>query len=310
MKVGIQNKQGYLILVWNDGKRRAMAIGLPDSTAGRSLAKRTAAKIEIDFHHGDGYYDRTLLKYKSRTLGKTATEISVPELFDRFMKHQSKQKGLSQSSIVTRYIALRKMLEKVLDVPANTIGKREAERFADVCAKTLQPTTSKARIWLLVNCWDWAKGKYHVAEENPFRGLATRFKSQQKKPPQPFSALEVRAILDGFRSSAYYSPYADFVAFLLGIGCRIGEAVGLRWENVAADFTSVHICESISRGMVGDTKTKQSRTIDLSPSLIVMFARRKEDQQPKPSDLVFTTPTRLPIDDRNFRRRAWTKVLI
>jgi integrase len=196
MKVGIQNKEDRLILVWNDGKRRTMAIGAADNTASRAAAQKKKAEIEQDWI--TGHYDRTRLKYKPRTLGKSATEISVPELFDRFTKYQAKEEGLSQSSIVTRYIALKKMLEKVLDVPANTIGKREAERFADVCAKTLQPTTSKARIWLLVKCWDWAKGKYHVAEENPFRGLATRFKSQEKKPPQPFSALEVRTILDGF----------------------------------------------------------------------------------------------------------------
>ena len=29
MKVGIQKKEGRLILVWDDGKRRTMAIGLP-----------------------------------------------------------------------------------------------------------------------------------------------------------------------------------------------------------------------------------------------------------------------------------------
>jgi integrase len=83
MKVGIQVKEGRLILVWNDGKRRTMAIGLPDSTVGRALAQKTAAQIELDFRLGDEHYDRTLLKYKPRTLGKTATEISAPELFDR-----------------------------------------------------------------------------------------------------------------------------------------------------------------------------------------------------------------------------------
>ena len=309
MKVGIHKKEGRLILVWNDGKRRTMAIGLPDSKPARSVAKKIAGDIELDFAAGTGYYDRTLLKYKPRTLGKTATEIPAPELFDRFTKDHAKTNGLALSSVNSRYIPVRKMMEKYLDVPAKSIGKPQAERFADACGKTLQPDTSKARISLLATCWDWAKGKYHVAEENPFRGLTNRFKSQQKKPPQPFSVLEVRAILDGFRSSAYYSSYADFVAFLLGVGCRIGEAVGLRWENVAADFTSVYICESISRGLVGGTKTKQSRTIYLSPSLVAMFARRKEAQQPKLSDLVFTTPTGLPIDDRNFRRRAWMKVL-
>jgi integrase len=307
MKVTIEEHRGLLRLRLNDGKRRCIALGVTDSTVGRSLALQKKAQIELDWQIGQ--YDRTLLKYKPRILGKSATEISVPELFDRFTKYQAKEEGLSQSSIVTRYIALRKMLEKVLDVPANTIGKREANRFADVCTEMLQSSTSKARIWLLVKCWDWAKDKYHVAEENPFRGLATRFKSQEKKPPQPFSALEVRAILDGFRSSVYYKSYTDFVAFLFGVGCRIGEAVGLRWENVAADFSSVYICESISRDVVGSTKTRKSRTVNLSPSIAAMLKRRKEAQQPKTSDLVFTTPTGLSINDRNFRRRAWTKVL-
>jgi integrase len=288
MKVGIQVKEGRLILVWNDGKRRTMAIGLPDSTVGRALAQKTAAQIELDFRLGDEHYDRTLLKYKPRTLGKTATEISAPELFDRFTKQHAKAKGLTQSSIDTRYIPLRKMLEKVLNVPANTIDRRAAEKFADACATTLQPQTSKERIWLLASCWDWAVSDYHVTKPK-FRGLSDRFrKTEPKKRPQPFDAGEVRAILDGFRSSQYYSSYADFVAFLLGVGCRFGEAVGLTWGNVAADCSTVYICQSITRGVVGNTKTKRSRTVNLPPSIAAMLERRKTDKQPNPSDLVFS----------------------
>jgi integrase len=311
MKVGIQNKKGWLILVWNDGNRRTMATGIRADIAGaKALAQKIATRIELDFLQRDeGRYDRTLLAYKPRVLGKTATEISAPELFDRFTKYQAKAKGLAQSGIKSRYIALRKMLEKVLNVPANSIRKREAEGFADACATTLQSDTAKARLSLLVACWDWAKGKYHVADENPFKGLADRFRSQPKKLKRPFSVAEVLAILDGFRSSRYYSHYADYASFLLGIGTRPGEASGLIWENVASDFTSVYICQSFSRGVVGDTKTKQSRTVNLSPSIVAMLKRRNEAQQPQASDFVFFTPTRLPINDRNFRRRAWTNVL-
>jgi integrase len=311
MKVGIQDKKGWLILAWNDGNRRTMATGIrADITGAKALAQKIATKIELDFLQRDeGHYDETLLKYKPHILGKSATEISAPELFDRFTKHQAKAKGLAQSGINSRYIALRKMLEKVLDVPANTIGTREAERFADICATTLQSDTAKARIWLLASCWDWAKGKHHVKEENPFRGLSTRFRSQQKKKKKPFSLVEVRGILDGFRSSRYYAHYADYAAFLLGVGSRPGEAAGLLWENVSTDFTKVDFCQSFSRGVVGDIKTKKLRTVNLSPSIVAMLKRRMEAQQPNPSDLVFFTPTGLPIDDRNFRRRAWTKVL-
>lgn len=309
MKVGIQVKESRLILVWNDGERRTMAIGLPDSPVNRKLAQKRAAEIELDFSLGDEYYDRTILKYKPRTIGKSATEISAPELFDRFTQHQAKVRGLAQSGIKSRYIPVRQMLEKSLNLPANKIGKKETERFADVCANTLQPQTAKARISLLVSCWDWAVGKYHVDDENPFNGLAARFRSKPKNQPRPFTADEVNLILEGFRSSRYYSSYADFVAFLMGVGCRFGEAVGMTWENVDNDFSSIDIRESITRGVKGDTKTKRSRRVSLSPSIAAMLMRRKSELNPNPLDLVFTTPTGLPINDRNFRRRAWTQAL-
>jgi integrase len=247
MKVTIEEHRGLLRLRLNDGKRRCVGLGVADSTVGRALALQKKAQIELDWQIGQ--YDRTLLKYQPRTLGKSATEISVPELFDRYTKYHAKDKNLAQSGINSRYIALRKMLEKVLNLPANAIGKREAERFADVCADTLQPATAKTRIWLLASCWDWAQGKYHVAEENPFHGLSHRFHTQEKNPSRnAFSLVEVRAILDGFRSSRYYSHYADYAAFLMGVGTRPGETSGLIWENVASDFTSIYICQSFSRG--------------------------------------------------------------
>lgn len=308
MKVTIEEYRGLLRLRLNDGKRRCIGLGVANSKVGRALSLKKKAQIEWDWQIGQ--YDRTLLKYQPRLIGKNPTEISAPELFDRFTHYQAKAKGLAQSSIKSRYIPVRKMLEKALNIPANSIGPREAEIFADLCAASLQADTAKARLSLIVACWEWAKDKFHVAEQNPFKGISARFRSQEKKAKSPFSLVEVRAILDGFRSSRYYSHYADYAAFLLGVGIRPGEASGLIWENVASDFNSVYICQSYSRGVVGDTKTKKSRTVSsLSASIVVMLKRRMETQQPESSDLVFFTPTGLPIDDRNFRRRAWTEVL-
>ena len=83
MKVGIQNKKGWLILAWNDGNRRTMATGIRADIAGaKALAQKIAARIELDFLQRDeGRYDETLLRYEPRILGKSATEISAPELF-------------------------------------------------------------------------------------------------------------------------------------------------------------------------------------------------------------------------------------
>ncbi len=61
--------------------------------------------------------------------------------------------------------------------------------------------------------------------------------------------------------------------------------------------------------MVGSIKNKTSRTVSLPAGLAAMLKARKEAQQSKPSDLVFTTPNGKPIDRDNFRSRAWKKVL-
>jgi hypothetical protein len=54
MKVGIQNKEGRLMLVWNDGKRRTMAI------LARALAEKTKAEIEWAIAKALGHSPRVL----------------------------------------------------------------------------------------------------------------------------------------------------------------------------------------------------------------------------------------------------------
>lgn len=308
MKVGIHRKESRLILVWNDGKRRTMAIGLPDSKPARSVAKKIAGDIEVDFAAGDGYYDRTLLKYKPRTFGKTGTEISSVELFDRFTKHQFKKKGLAQSSIDARYKPIERMLEKHLNIQAAKVDKRHAEAFADEC-KTLKGSTAKARIWLLKSAWNWAKGQYQIATENPWEGISDRFKRDKYRPPVCFTESEASAILQEFRSSFYYAHYADYVEFQLGCATRPGEAAGLKWKNlIDYQFKRVLITESFSRGEFGETKTGEDRLFMLSSSVSEMLLARYKRLKPDFNDLVFFSPKGLPQNDRNFRR-AWTKVL-
>jgi integrase len=308
MKITIENHRGLLRLRWNDGTRRkTLALGLPDSPPYRAKAGMVKHQIEQDFH--TGHYDPTLLKYKSRTIGKNATEISAPELFSRFTQHQSKEQGLAKSTVTAKYKVIEHELERYLNLPAIGITKQTAGKLTDIWERNIQSDTAKQRVWLLASCWDWAKGKYHIAEDNPWKNMAGRFKHQPRKRVEPFDADEVSRILKGFRNSPDHAHYGDFVAFLFGTGCRTGEAIGLRWENVAKDFSSVYISESVSKGVRGTTKTGESRTVALSPSMVVMFQARKESQPPNGLGLVFPSPNGKAIDRDNFRARAWTKVL-
>ena len=311
MKVTIENLEGRLRLRWTcpeTGKRKNLALGVNDSTTGRAFASTIKDRIENDAKHG--YYDSSLLKYRPLTISKNASEITTVELFDRFTQHQLKHEGLAKSSIESRYKPVKRMLEKHLNIQAANVDKRRATGFADVCGDTLTPGTAKARIMLLKSAWEWGRGRYQLADENPWVGIASRFKSIPVQPVAAFTKDEAKKIIDGFRSSRYYSHYADFVVFRLNMGTRGGEASALKWKHLSADFSSVWIGESFSRGVTGTTKTKKARTVPLNPAVANMLQARRDTLKPASEDeLVFKSPEGLPIDDRNFCRRAWKTVL-
>jgi integrase len=67
------------------GKRVCVNAAVQDSPTGWRYAEGIKEQIEEDIKKiGLGYYDSSLLKYKPRTIGKNATEITTVQLFDRF----------------------------------------------------------------------------------------------------------------------------------------------------------------------------------------------------------------------------------
>jgi len=306
--ITIENHEGRLRLRWAYlGKRYTLAVGVPDNPTGRAITLQKKAQIELDIQAG--YFDETLLKYKLRTAGKTAVEITTTELFAKFTSHQVKLKGLSPRSVETRYIPLQKCLDKFLNVSADRVTSAIAEKFMNQLLERNTPQTVKARIWLLKSCWEWAKGKYAIADNNPWEGLATKIKPFPAKKQKPFTRSEINTILTAFRESVYYRHYYPLVAFLFGTGCRFGEVAALRWANVADDFSHVVICESISRGHHRcTTKTGKARRVDLNASTSELL--KQLAQKPlKPSDLVFPSPQGKVINDHCFNRKAWHTIL-
>lgn len=305
--VTIENHDGRYRLRWlYQGKRYTMSCGVPATPTGKAIAKQKAAQIELDI--SVGYFDPTLLKYRPKTLGKTVTEISCAELFGRFAAHRQKEYGLSPGSI-GRYASIKEHLSTRLDMPAHQLSDRTAGNFAAYLIERLRGGTAKTYIYLIAAAWSWGKGRYHVGDPNPWMGIAAKIKPSPQQRVKPFTAGEVKAIIGGFRSSQHYAHYADFVVLLFGVGCRFGEAAGLQWKHVADDFQTVWIGESVSRGHRKSTKTGKDRTVTLSPSVGQMLCDRHTNRNPKPDDLIFPSPQGLPINDLNFRARAWKTIL-
>lgn len=141
---------------------------------------------------------------------------------------------------------------------------------------------------------------------NPWLDLAVKVPPKQRV--KPFTVAEVSAIANAFRNNRYYSYYADYVEFLLGTGCRIGEVIGLKWKHVNNDCSRVWIGESLSRGDRKGTKTGRDRYLFLTERLQKLLLSRKPDNLNE-EGLVFTAPKGGAIDDHNFRNRAWRSIL-
>jgi integrase len=301
MKVTIENLKGRLRLRWNcpeTGKRKNLALGVDESTTGRAYASTVKDRIESDVKHG--YYDPTLLKYRSQKKRQQVTEITTVELFDRFTKYQQKHKQLRKASIDTRYKYLGRMLQKHLDIPVSDVDKAAIDRFTLACRK-LKPDTAKQRIWLLKSAWDWGRDEFQLPKENPWDGVDKRFASVPVQSIPGFDKEEVTKIIQGFRNNRYYSCYTDYVVFRFSMATRPQEVRDLKWKHISSDFSSVWFCSN---------KTKQARTVNLDPSISDMLKARRDRLNPQSDDeLVFTSPEGLPIDNRNFCRRAWKTVL-
>lgn len=82
----------------------------------------------------------------------------------------------------------------------------------------------------------------------------------------------------------------------------------MKWKHIADDFSTVWIGESVSRGVRKTTKTGKARTVILTPTVINMLRKRKH-RDCNLEDLVFPAPEGKPMNDRDFRRRAWKKIL-
>jgi integrase len=311
----IEPRGKSLIIRWTlDCKGYHLCLANHNSPVGKAAAQMKLAAIEKDIL--SGHFDPTLLKYKPRKSGKNPTEITAVELFEKYASYRLKEGSLSHSSI-GRLKAIASKLKQLLgDKLAEKVNESTAKAAIAKWSESASSRSIRTYLDYLKACWEWAKGKYHTADTNPWVECLDRARSrgdsgQSKQQVKPFAIAELQAIIAAFKVHHYYSHYTDFVIFLASTACRPGEAAGLRWRHLESDFATAWIGESISRGNQNKkgTKTGKSRTIQLSPSVRSMLVDKFDRSTPQPDDLVFPSPKGLSIDDHRFRARAWKTVL-
>jgi integrase len=301
-KVRVESLRGNLRLRWShQGERYCLSLGLYDSPLARKVAEGKVNTIELDLTTEN--FDPSLKKYQTQSADASkGCTITAVELFDRFMKQRA-----VDSRTLEKYSAVATKMRKHFQGQSAEIGSEAADEFREWLGGSLAPISQKEYIGTIATCWNWAV-KQDLLSSSPWGEVLKRVKVPPKQRPRPFTKPEITTILAGFRDSRYYRHYTDFVTFLFSSGCRTGEAIGLRWSHLSEDCGKVWIGESVTRGVRKSTKTNRDREFRLTDSLRAMLLKRRPEDC-RPDDLVFPSPKGGPIDDHNFRNRAWVTVL-
>lgn len=321
--VAVGVDRGYLRLRWRVvGQRYTLALGLPDTRTNRAVAERKAKLIEQDII--SERFDPTLERYRLNAgtvpvNGRNANgkngfdeenKLTVADLFGGYLEWKNKE--LEDKSSLLKYHACLKLLVEYFGDQSVDLSEEQTVEFRDWLAKVkrLAPVTIRERMSLVRGCWAWGIRR-KLVQANPWS--LTRIKVPPQQKVKPFTTDEVNRIIAGFEAHPTYRYYTDFVVFLFAVGCRIGEAAGLRWRHLNNDCSEIWIGESYVRGHNKPTKTGTARWFLLSPKLQAMLWERKRQAiatgKGKPNDLVFPAKRGNEIDDKTFNRNAWKTVL-
>src|ERR1017187_5496104 len=111
----------------------------------------------------------------------------------------------------------------------------------------------------------WKPFLHHVSKGKPYRGRAITLKVP-KKLPRILTAAETQAVLDAC------TRLRDrfFFALMHETGCRAGEVLGLRHEDIAASECEITI---VARENANGARAKSGgRTVPVAPELIRLYA--------------------------------------
>jgi integrase len=312
--VVVRDRKGRLSLIWTwslelggNGKRFEVATGLDATRVNESIAQLQARQIEHDLKNR--LFDPTLAKYRGE---RAVEDLAIGDLLDRFIKAKTPH---VYKDTLGKYRALKTSLGQYFKAKkCEAVGEAAAIGFRDWLGNVtddrpaLAPETIKDKLVLAAAAWDWAIAE-GLLKINPWDKVKRSYKIPPKQQAEPFTVDEIRAIIAAFRSDRWYSHYADYVEFLIGIGCRTGEASALRWEHVAEDCGSVWIGESVTVNRDRKaTKGNKARSVQMSPRLQKMLLARCPENVAAEMP-VFPSPKGVPINTRNFSRRAWHHIL-
>lgn len=268
--------------------------GVPYPTATLSEARRKAseARLRATSEPTDIVRDRQALLAAKRAVSAASDlaesrRVTVRQLFGRWASTElaphigtdGKRKGRKDGGQYTLEHFERRVFPVLGDTPVPAVTKSDLFAILDAAKAEGKYRTCNVLLTDLKQMLAFALDR-EIIDRNP---LATVKKKQaggdETQRDRVLTADEVKALAQAVPEANMSKRSAAAVWLILATGCRVGEAMGTRWEHVNLDARSWHL---------PTTKNQREHTIHLSA-----FALRKmralaelreqgEDGQPAP----------------------------
>lgn len=122
-----------------------------------------------------------------------------------------------------------------------------------------------------------------IIEHNPMEHMKRQKPRKDEKPKKPivYDEKQVQYILECINKEPLM--WRALVLFMIDSGCRRGEVVGLRWENVDLKTGRCEICNNAqytpeTGTYITTPKNGKSRTIILNPPVVAMLREWRKEQ--------------------------------
>ena len=131
--------------------------------------------------------------------------------------------------------------------------------------------------------WEWT-------DKNPITQV--RQSAKRSKIPTVLSVEEIQRLFSCIKEPCRTAVILDAVS-----GLRVGELLGLKWEDVRFDQLELNVTRSVSRQVVTPCKTEVSRKpVPMNAEIAEMLWRwRQEAPYNQPDDWIFASPHRAGI---------------
>lgn len=293
--------------------RATIPLGLQDTPANRVLGDRILRQLQLDIDNNTFQWaDRH--NYRQLAQPHQLNTIAPPKAIDLWSRYtESRQPYLETSTLLKDYKAIttRLLTAKITDLATAKLKLLQVPYSLEVVKRTLAQLQAMAKWAAKQNLITDLPATLEALDHTEIR----KTKGSQGKTRRAFTKQEQLTILEAFQSDRFspkhaHSHYYNYLYFLFNFGCRPSEAVGIQWQDIDLKQEQIIFQRSYSAvtRQEKSIKTHTSRTFPLAGSRLE-WLQSIQLSQFQPTDLVFPSPTGLPITHPNFLRNVWQPIL-